>query len=215
MLNAVREPYAGKVARTVLRGPRFREGARLPSKRSSVRLNIFQQTRATKFEKRFMNVGPTFEANTKTTGVVKPRMCTFDNPAEFAQTTAVPCPAFGPITGLMSRSRSFWEMRLGVVAAVCVDDLGFVKRPAMYAANRWNGVHQRQQLNDVVAIRACRDRAERNAIGVYEDVVPGPWLRTIRGVRIGFSPTPTARTDEESTAAREILFAGLALPSQQ
>jgi hypothetical protein len=95
MLNAVREPYAGKVARTVLRGPRFREGARLPSKRSSVRLNIFQQTRATKFEKRFMNVDPTFEANTKTTGVVKPRMCTFDNPAEFAQTTAVPCPAFG------------------------------------------------------------------------------------------------------------------------
>ncbi|MFL9967080.1 hypothetical protein PQR02_40400, partial [Paraburkholderia sediminicola] len=31
MLNAVREPYAGKLARTVLRGPRFREGARLPS----------------------------------------------------------------------------------------------------------------------------------------------------------------------------------------
>jgi hypothetical protein len=31
MLNAVREPYAGKLARTVLRGPRFREGARLPT----------------------------------------------------------------------------------------------------------------------------------------------------------------------------------------
>lgn len=31
MFNAVREPYAGKLARTVLRGPRFREGARLSS----------------------------------------------------------------------------------------------------------------------------------------------------------------------------------------
>jgi hypothetical protein len=49
-----------------------------------------------------------------------------------------------------------------------------VKRPVMYAANQRNGVHQLQQLHDVVAIRACRDRAERNAIGVYEDVVLGP-----------------------------------------
>lgn len=31
MFNAVREPYAGKLARTVLRGPPFREEARLPS----------------------------------------------------------------------------------------------------------------------------------------------------------------------------------------
>ena len=30
-LNAVRELYAGKLARTVPRGPRFREGTRLPS----------------------------------------------------------------------------------------------------------------------------------------------------------------------------------------
>lgn len=31
MFNAVREPYAGKLACTVLRGPHFREGARLPT----------------------------------------------------------------------------------------------------------------------------------------------------------------------------------------
>ena len=31
MLNAGREPYAGKLARPVLREPRFREGARLPT----------------------------------------------------------------------------------------------------------------------------------------------------------------------------------------
>jgi hypothetical protein len=42
-----------------------------------------------------MNVSPTFEANAKTTEVVKPRMSTFDNPAEFAQTAAV----FGPALG--------------------------------------------------------------------------------------------------------------------
>jgi hypothetical protein len=46
MLHAVREPYAGKLACTVLRGPRFREGTWLPSKGYSVRLKLFQQTRA-------------------------------------------------------------------------------------------------------------------------------------------------------------------------
>jgi hypothetical protein len=35
----------------------------------------------TEFEKCFVNVGPTFEANAKTTEVVKPRMSTFDNSA--------------------------------------------------------------------------------------------------------------------------------------
>jgi len=149
-----------------------------------------------------VNVGPTFEANAKTTEVVKPRMCTFDNPAEFAQTTSVPCPALGN-HWLDVALAKFLAMRLGVVATVCVDDLGFVKRPATYAANRWNGVNQRQQLSDVVAIRACQDRADRNAIGVYEDVVLGTRSRAIRGVRTSFSPAPTARTDEESTAARE------------
>jgi hypothetical protein len=149
-----------------------------------------------------VNVGPTFEANAKTTEVVKPRMSTFDNPAEFAQTTAVFCPALGDHR-LDAALAKFLAMRLGVIATVCVNDLGLLKRPATYAANRWNGVKQWQQLGDVVAIRASEDRADRNAIGVYEDVVLGTWSRAIRGVRTSFSPAPTARTDEESTAARE------------
>ncbi|MGF6472600.1 hypothetical protein QFZ89_007851 [Paraburkholderia youngii] len=157
---------------------------------------------ATEFEKCFVNVGPTFEANAKTTEVVKPRMRTFDNPAEFAQTTAVFCPALGDHR-LDAALAKFLPMRLGVIATVCVDDLGLLKRPATYAANRWNGVKQRQQLGDVVTIRASEDRADRNAIGVYENVVLGTWSRAIRGVRTSFSPAPTARTDEESTAARE------------
>lgn len=94
-----------------------------------------------------MNVGPTFEANAKTTEVVKPRMSTFDNPAEFSQTTAVFCPAPGNHR-LDAALAKFLAMRLGVIATVCVDNLGFLKRPATYAANRWNGVDQWQQLGD-------------------------------------------------------------------
>ena len=89
---------------------------------------------------------------------------------------------------------------------VCVHSdgcFGLLQRSATYAAYRWNGVNEWQQLVDVVAIRACQDRADRNAVGVYQDVVLGTWSRAIRGVRASFSPAPTARTDEESTAARE------------
>lgn len=149
-----------------------------------------------------MNVGPTFETNAKTTEVVKPSMGTFDHPAEFSQATAVFCPALGNHR-LDAAITKFLAMRLGVIATVGVDDFRFLKRPAAHAADRWNGVYQGQQLGDVVTIRAGQDHADGNAIGVYEDVMLGTWSRAIRGVRARFSPAPTARTDEESTAARE------------
>ena len=110
-------------------------------------------------------------------------MSTFDNPAEFAQTTAVFCPAPGNHR-LDTALAKFLAMRLGVIATVCVDNLGFLKRPATYATNRWSCVNQRQQLGDVVAIRACQDRNDRNAVGVYEDVVLGPG----RARSVGFGP---------------------------
>ncbi len=157
---------------------------------------------ATEFEKRFVNVGAMLEANTKTTEALKPRMSTFDNPSEFAQTTSVLGPALGNhrVDAALAK---LLAMRLGVIATVCVDDFGLLKRSATYAAYRWNGVNEWQQLGDVVAIRACQDRADRNAGGVYQNVVLGTWSRAIRGVRSSFSPAPTARTDEESTAARK------------
>ena len=41
-------------------------------------------------------------------------------------------------------------------------------------ANRRDSVDQRQQLRDIVAVRAAQDRADRNAIRLCEDVVFGP-----------------------------------------
>jgi hypothetical protein len=68
-----------------------------------------------------VKVGPMFEVNAKSTKVVKPRMSAFDNPPEFAQTTAVVCPALGNHR-LDAALAKFLAMRLGVVATVCVDD---------------------------------------------------------------------------------------------
>ena len=94
-------------------------------------------------------------------------------------------------------------MRLGVIASICVDDFGLAKQSAAYAAKWRDRVDERQQLGNVVAIRANQDGTDGDAIGVDEDVMLRTWSRAIGGVRASFSPAPTARTDDESTAARE------------
>ncbi len=127
-------------------------------------------------------------------------MRTFDYPTILAQTTAMLGPALGD-HGLDTAFAQRATMSGGIVATIGVDDAGLLKRSATNAANGWNRINERQQLRDVVGVRASQDRNERNAVGVYEDVVLGTGSRAIGGVRASFSPAPTARTDDESTAA--------------
>jgi hypothetical protein len=149
-----------------------------------------------------VNVRSTFEANAKTTETMEPRVSPFDDPTEFAEAAAVFGAAPGDDRSDASLAKSA-AMRIRIVATVGVDDLGLAERSAACAANRRDSVDQRQQLRDIVAVRAGQDRADRNAVRVYEDVVLGPWSCAIRGVWPSFWPAPTARTDDESTAAYE------------
>jgi hypothetical protein len=149
-----------------------------------------------------VNVGATLKANAETTKVVEPCVSTLDRPAKFAEAAAVLGPALCDHR-FDAAFAKFGAMLFGVVAAIGVNDFGFLKRPATYTANRRNGINERQQLSDVVAVRAGRDGTDGDAIRIDEDVMFGTGSRAIRGVRASFSAAPTARTDEESTAARE------------
>ncbi len=149
-----------------------------------------------------MNVGSTLKANAKTTKIVQPCVSPLDHPAEFAESATVFCTALGDHRFDTARTKPL-TMRLGVVAAICVDDLGLAKRSAAYAANGRDRVNERQQLGNVVTIRASQDCTDGHAVGVDEDVMLRTWSRAIGGVRASFSPAPTARTEDESTAARE------------
>lgn len=129
-------------------------------------------------------------------------MSAFDHPTILAESAAVSGPAL----------RDHWldtaiaqgsPMPLGVVSAIGVHHARPLNRVAAQAANRWNRVDQRQQLRNIVDVGASQDRGERCAVGVGDDVVLGAGSRTISGVRASFWPAPTARTDDESTAARE------------
>jgi hypothetical protein len=149
-----------------------------------------------------VNVRPAFEANAKTTEAMEPRMSPFDDPGEFAEAAAVFGAAPGDDRSVAAFAKSA-AMRIGVVATVGVDDLGLAKRSATSAANRRDSVDRRQQLRDIVTVRAGHDHADRNAVRVYEDMVFGPWSCAIGEVWPSFWPAPTARTDDESTAAYE------------
>jgi hypothetical protein len=148
---------------------------------------------AREFEECFMNVRAAFEANAKTTETMEPRVSPFDDPTAFAEAATVfgAAPCDDRPDAALAKSAT---MRIGIVATVGVNDLGLAKRPTACAANLRDGVDQRQQLRDIVAIRACQNRADRNAVCVYEHVVFGPRSRAIRGVRPSFWPAPTART---------------------
>jgi len=150
-----------------------------------------------------MNVSAAFEANTKTTEVVKPRMSTFDNPPEFAQTTAVFCPALGDHRFDAALAK-FLAMRFGVIAAIGVDDFGLLKRAAADAANWWDSVNKREQLGDVVAVRAGQDCTDGDAIRIDEDVMLGTWSRAIRGVRTSFSPAPMSLPRKNESLAERL-----------
>jgi hypothetical protein len=129
-------------------------------------------------------------------------MSPFDDPTEFAGAAAVFGAALGDDRSDATLAKSA-AMRVGVVAALGVDDLGLAKRSAAYASNRRDGVDQRQQLRDIVAIRAGQDDAERNAGRVYEDVVFGSWSCPIGGIRPSYWPASRDRTDDELIAAYE------------
>jgi hypothetical protein len=149
-----------------------------------------------------VNVGATFKANAKTTKVMEPCVSTLDHPSKFAETATV----FGPALcehRLDAAFAQFPAMWFGVVAAIGVNNFGLLKRPATCTADRLNGIDERQQLGNVVAVRAGQDGTDGDAIRIDKDVMLGTGSRAIRGVRASFSPAPTARTDDESTAARE------------
>lgn len=149
-----------------------------------------------------MNVCTTFEANAKATEIVEPRVSSFDHPAEFAQATAMLGAPLGDSRSDAALAQAS-AMRLGIVATIRIDDAWLVQRSATKAANRRHRVNQRQQLGNVVAVCAGQDRVEGDAIGIDEEMMLGTGSRAIGGVRSCFWPAPSARTDDESTAARE------------
>ncbi len=134
-----------------------------------------------------MNVRTSLETNTEATEVMQPSMRAFNDPAIFAKAAAV----FGTAPGdhrLNTAIAQRSSMSLGVVSSIGVDHTRSLQRVASQSANRRNRVNQRQQLCDIVDVRAGQDRGKRRAVGVGDDVVLGTGSRAIGWVWPSFGP---------------------------
>ncbi len=125
-----------------------------------------------------MNVTTALETNTEATEVMHPGMRAFNDPAIFAKAAAMFGTTLGDHrldTAITQRS----SMSLGVVTAIGVDYARPLNRVAAQATNWRNRIDQRQQLRDVVDVRAGQDRGKRGAVGVGDDVALGTRSRAI------------------------------------
>jgi hypothetical protein len=148
-----------------------------------------------------MHARAPFVANGQASKAVEPREGAFNDPARAPQ----PAPVRGAPLGQRRLDAPLVQgvaMRLRIVAAVALHQIGFPARPADAASDGRDGLHQGQQLRDVVAIGGGQLRAERNPLRVGENMMFRPGLAAIGRVRSSFFPPRNARRDALSAMAR-------------
>lgn len=157
----------------------------------------------------FMDGVAAVEAHTQTPWRVQPAQAALDEPPLFAQTTAVGRAASGQ-AGADAAPPQFLTVRLRVVAPVAQHLLWTMARAPSSALHFGHSVQKRQQLGDVVSVGAGDAHGQRNARSFAQEVVLGAGAGTVG--RVGadalaffslLEETPTARTVEESTNARD------------
>jgi hypothetical protein len=129
-----------------------------------------------------VDVGAAVVADEQPLEVVEPGEGALDHPPHAAEPRAV----LGVAAGDLRRDPTlaqFPPLRPVVVGTVGGDSLGTTARPADASAHGRDGVHERDQLSDVVAI-AARDRAgERDPSRLDQEVVLGAVSGSINRAR--------------------------------
>jgi hypothetical protein len=103
---------------------------------------------------------------------VQQRDRSFHDPAVHAQAGAVPGAAPGDVRGDLEPA-DLVPVDLVVIAAVGVQIPGAAQWLAALAADRRDGLDQRDQLGDVVAVAAGGDRGERDAVRLGDQTSDG------------------------------------------
>lgn len=156
----------------------------------------------TDHQESIVNVVTSFIADAKTAILVQPRKSTLNHPPINPQTTAV---IGTPLSqnGLDAPLAKFLAVWFAIISSITQHRNRTPKRPADLACNSRNLLDQRQQLGDIMAVSAGQSHRQRDPIGVGHHMVLRALLAAIRGVWAGFGPPKTARTEAESTTARE------------
>ena len=154
------------------------------------------------YQECLMNVIAFFISNAKTPILVQPRDGAFHHPAIDTQSASVFSPSFSQERDYSSATK-FSSMRLRVITPIAKKTIGILKRSANFACNWRNTANQRQKLCNIVAVCAGQYHRKRNAIGIRYQMMFRAFFTPICGIWACFGPPKTARTDDESTIARE------------
>jgi len=149
-----------------------------------------------------MDVRATFVAHTQTSILMQPAQGPFDRPAKYTEPATVLGISLGQ-NRFDSASAEFLPMGLRIVGAVALNTVGTATGPAGLTSDRRNGIDQRQQLSYVMAIGGRDLCGQWDTIGIGEDMMFRAGFPAIRGIGTSVHPPKTARTEAESTRARD------------
>jgi len=149
-----------------------------------------------------MDIRTTLVTDAKPAVLVQPTQSAFDNPTVHTETAAVFAVALGQ-NGLDVAIAKCSPMRLRVIGSVTLDALRTATWSPRFASYRRYGINQRKQLGHVMPIGCRKSRCQRNALGIGEHMVFRALFAAIRRIGPRVRPPKIARTDAESTIARD------------
>ena len=149
-----------------------------------------------------MNITTTLITNSQSAKLMQPGKCAFHYPASFTQPAAVRCSTLGQQRFDLqnSQSNAVW---LRIIGTITLNNIRTLTRSATPASYRWNCFNQRKKLRHVVVISTGNNGSKRCPVGVGNYMMFTAIFASIGGVWARFLPPKIARTDAESTTARE------------
>lgn len=166
-------------------------------------------------QKRLVQRRVPFVANAQTAVLVQPTDGALNHPAMDTQATSMGRFAFGQHRFDAAPAQCL-AVRCGVVGAIALHTLRSFPWPSRFSGDRRYGIDERYELGYVVTMSGGNFRRERNAMGVCDHMVFRAFFAAIRGTGAGVPPPKTARTEPESTTARDqsILSAACKWPNK-
>jgi hypothetical protein len=148
-----------------------------------------------------VDVSAAFVAGPEPLEGVQPGEAALDYPALAAQARAMGDPAAGDPRGDAALAE-LSAVDVVVIAAVGEQLPRSPARPPASTADRWDGLDERDELGDVVAVAAGQADRQRDAAGVADQVVLGAGPAAVDRGGADVAPPLRARMWEPSTAHR-------------
>jgi hypothetical protein len=149
-----------------------------------------------------MDIIASFITNLQAAKAMQPSQRAFHDPAVNSQAAAVFSSSFGQHR-MNPHVTQATPMRFRVVSPVAIDRIKTVTRTSPLPGHRGYIINHGQQLGDVVTVGPSQFDDQGEALGIGEKVMFRPQFPSIRGIRARFRPPKSARTEAESTTARE------------